>query len=247
VDIVASDVDDLLTQLDGREVTVEGEARTLETAGKTAQSAPMSPFEGFLNAITNPAIAAILLTLGLNALLFELSNPGGYVAGVIGAVCLLLALYALGAMDANWIGLGFVGLAFLLFVLDVKAPTHGALTAAGVATFVLGLYLLFNRSTVEVPWLSILLLAVGSAVFFAFIISKAVAARLGPAKTGIESLVGRKAEVRQALEPEGIVFVEGELWLAKLDAGTAAVGEEVTVIAFEGSTLSVRRPTSTLT
>jgi membrane-bound serine protease (ClpP class) len=243
VDIVADDVDDLLAQLDGREVTVAGEARTLETAGKTAQTAPMSPLEGFLNAITNPAVAAILLTLGLNALLFELSSPGGYVAGVIGAVCLLLALYALGAMDANWIGLGFVGLAFLLFVLDIKAPTHGALTAGGIAAFVLGLYLLFNRSTVEVPWLSIILLAAGSAIFFAFAVSKAVAARLGPAKTGIESLVGRKAEVRQPLEPEGIVFVEGELWRARLDAGTAAAGEEVTVVAYEGNTLSVRRTT----
>jgi membrane-bound serine protease (ClpP class) len=144
VDIVADDVDNLLAQLNGREVTVTGEARTLETAGKTAQTTPMSPIEGFLNAITNPAIAAILLTLGLNALLFELSSPGGYVAGVIGTVCLLLALYALGAMDANWIGLGFIGLAFLLFVLDIKAPTHGALTVGGIAAFVLGLYL-FNR------------------------------------------------------------------------------------------------------
>jgi membrane-bound serine protease (ClpP class) len=241
VDIVADDVDDLLAQLDGREVTVAGEARTLETAGKTAQTTPMSPIEGFLNAITNPAIAAILLTLGLNALLFELSSPGGYVAGVIGTVCLLLALYALGAMDANWIGLGFIGLAFLLFVLDIKAPTHGALTVGGIAAFVLGLYLLFNRSAVEVPWLSIILLAVGSAIFFAFAVSKAVAARLGPPKTGIESLVGRKAEVRQTLEPEGIVFIEGELWRARLDAGTAAVGEEVTVAGYEGNTLSVRR------
>jgi membrane-bound serine protease (ClpP class) len=79
-------------------------------------------------------------------------------------------------------------------------------------------------------------------IFFAFAVSKAVAARLGPPKTGIESLVGRKAEVRQTLEPEGIVFIEGELWRARLDAGTAAVGEEVTVAGYEGNTLSVRRP-----
>ncbi len=239
VDIVAVDMGELLSELDGRTVIVAGEPRTLATADKPVQSAPMSPFEALLNAIANPAVAAILLTLGVNALLFELSSPGGYIAGVIGAISLLLALYALGTMDANWIGLGFVAVAFVLFVLDIKAPTHGALTLGGVAVFILGLYLLFNGSTVEVPWLSIILLGAGSAIFFAFIVSKAVAARLGPARTGIESLVGRQAEVRQALEPEGFVFVEGELWRARLDAGTANVGDAVTITGHEGNTLAV--------
>ncbi len=243
IDIIAVDVDDLLAQLDGRTVIVAGESRTLETANKAVQPAPMSPFEGFLNAITNPAIAAILLTLGLNALLFELSSPGGYIAGVIGAILLLLAFYALGAMDANWIGLGFVAIAFALFVLDIKAPTHGLLTVGGILVFVFGLYLLFNRSAVEIPWLSIILLGAGSALFFAFIVSKALTARMRPARTGIESLVGRKAEVRQALEPEGFIFVEGELWRARLDAGTAAVGDQVTITGNEGSTLLVAQAT----
>lgn len=241
IDIVAVNLDDLLNQLDGRTVLVAGEELTLETAGKPVQPVPLSPIEGFLNAITNPAIAAILLTLGINALLFELSNPGGYVAGVIGVVCVLLALYALGTLEANWIGLGFVALAFLLFVLDIKAPTHGALTAGGIAAFIMGLYLLFNQSAVQIPWVTIIALGVGSAIFFAFIVGKAVSARLGRPKTGVESLVGQTAEVRQSLDPDGMVFVEGELWKAHLEAGQASVGEEVVIVGYDRMTLQVRR------
>jgi membrane-bound serine protease (ClpP class) len=202
----------------------------------------MSPLEGLLNAITNPAVAAILLTLGLNALLFELSSPGGYVAGIIGVICLLLALYALGALEANWIGLGFVALAFLLFALDIKAPTHGALTAGGVISFIFGLYLLFNRSAAPVPWPTIIFLAGATVTFFVFAIAQSVKAQRSPHATGIESLVGRKAEVRQALDPDGMIFIEGELWRARLEAGAAAIGEEVVVIGHEGNTLHVRRP-----
>ena len=102
---------------------------------------PLGPIEGFLNPITNPTLAAILLTIGLNAILFELSSPGGYAAGLIGVICLLLAFYALGTLNANWAGLGFVVMAFVLFVLDIKAPTHGVLTFGGIAAFVFGAFL----------------------------------------------------------------------------------------------------------
>ena len=125
IDAIAKDVPDLLQKLDGKIVTVDGKPVTLQLEGQPVEEVPLDPLEGLLNAITNPAIAAILLTIGLNAILFEISSPGGWIAGAIGAVCLLLALYALGTLQANWTGLGFVVLAFVLFVLDIKAPTHG--------------------------------------------------------------------------------------------------------------------------
>ncbi len=189
------------------------------------EEVPLSPIQSFLNIITNPALAAILLTIGLNAILFELSSPGGYAAGVVGAICLLLAFYALGTLNANWAGLGFVAVAFVLFVLDIKAPTHGVLTVGGIASFVFGLFLLFNTPELEVPWPTIIGLALVTAAFFAFAIAKALAAQHRRPTTGMESVVGQTAQVRTALEPAGMVFFNGELWKAETESGPLAVGE----------------------
>jgi len=248
IDLVAQDVPDLLRQLDGRTVTVAGQEIKLQLIDRPIEQVPLSPFESFLNTITNPALAAILLTIGLNAILFELSNPGGYVAGVIGVVCLLLAFYALGTLQANWVGLGFVVLAFALFVLDIKAPTHGALTLGGIVSFVFGAYLLFNTPEMEVPWATIIGLALATAGFFAFAIGKALAAQRRRPVTGMEGLVGQTAEVRQALNPAGMVLVAGELWRAEQEgapdsptSGPIAVGERVIVTGQEGLRLRVRR------
>jgi membrane-bound serine protease (ClpP class) len=101
---------------------------------------------------------------------------------------------------------------------------------------------LFNRSAAPVPWPTIIFLAGATVTFFVFAIAQSVKAQRSPHATGIESLVGRKAEVRQALDPDGMIFIEGELWRARLEAGAAAIGEEVVVIGHEGNTLHVRRP-----
>ncbi|MCC6946097.1 MAG: nodulation protein NfeD, partial [Thermomicrobiales bacterium] len=188
-----------------------------------------------------PAIAAILLTIGLNAILFELSSPGGWIAGVIGVVCLLLALYALGTLQANWTGLGFVLLAFALFVLDIKAPTHGALTLAGIASFIFGLYLLFNTPEMTIPWGTIIGLGAATGAFFAFVIAKALLAQRLRPRTGMEAILGEVAVVRRTLEPDGLVFVAGELWRARAESGALAVGERVIVTGYDGMLLHVRR------
>ena len=120
IDVVAANTDQLLSQLDGRTITVADLPVTLQVNGVPIEEVPLNPLEGFLNQITNPALAAILLTIGINAILFELSSPGGFAAGVLGVICVLLALYSLGTINANWTGLGFVLLAVVLFVLDVK-------------------------------------------------------------------------------------------------------------------------------
>ena len=197
------DVPDLLQKLDGKTVTVGGKPVTLQLEGQPVEEVPLNPLEGLLNAITNPAIAAILLTIGLNAILFEISSPGGWIAGALGAVCLLLALYALGTLQANWTGLGFVVLAFVLFVLDIKAPTHGLLTIAGIATFIFGSYLLFNTSEMTVPWGTIIGLAASTGAFFAFVIAKALLAQRLRPSTGIEAMVGEIAVVRRPWIPTG--------------------------------------------
>jgi membrane-bound serine protease (ClpP class) len=241
IDVIARDVPDLLKQLDGRTVTVAGEETTLHVQNAPVEEVPLGPIEEFLNTITNPALAAILLTLGLNAILFELSSPGGYAAGVIGVICLLLAFYALGTLNANWAGLGFIAIAFVLFVLDIKAPSHGVLTFGGIAAFIFGAFLLFNTPDLEVPWPTIIGLALASGAFFAFAIAKALAAQHRRPTTGMESLIGKTAEVRQALTPDGMVFVNGELWHAVSESGSVPAGETTTVTRQDGFRLRVRK------
>lgn len=240
IDIIATDLNDLLRQLDGRTVEIGGRTVTLRTAGAQVHHIPLGALESFLNAITTPTIAAILLTLGLNAILFELSNPGGYVAGIVGAVALLLAFYALGALDANWTGLGFIVLAFVLFLLDIKAPTHGLLTLAGIASFVIGAAILFNVPNVEVPWPTIISLSLATAAFFAFAIAKAIGAQRRPAVTGFEGIIGQQAIARTELNPTGTVFLQGELWQAIAQDGSISADETVQVVGREGFRLIVR-------
>lgn len=246
IDIVAKNVPDLLKQLDGRTVTVADKSIKLQVSDRPVEEIALNPIEIFFNTITNPALAAILLTIGLNALLFELANPTGYIAGIIGVICLLLAFYALGTLNANWVGLGFIILAFILFIVDIKAPTHGALTAGGILSFILGAVLLFNTPELEVPWLTIIGLALATGGFFAFAVGKAVAAQRRRPTTGMEALIGQSAEVRQALSPVGTVLVAGELWQAQAQnsAETVPVGERVTVVGQQGFRLFVSRTPS---
>ena len=219
---------------------VAGQPVTLQLSDLPVEQVPLTPFEDFLNAITNPAIATILLTIGLNALLFEISNPGALIPGIVGATCLLLALYALGTLNANWVGLGFVVLAFILFVLDIKAPTHGVLTIGGVGSFILGAYLLFNVPGLSVPWGTIILVALLTAGFFAFAVGKVIFIQRRKPVTGMEGMVGQVGQVREPLEPAGLVLVEGELWKAESENGPVPAGEEVQVTGYEGFKLRVR-------
>jgi membrane-bound serine protease (ClpP class) len=134
VDFVATDIADLLRQLDGYSVTTSSGPVILETSGMLVTPFQPSWIESLLSILTNPNIVFILLTIGVNAIIIELSSPGGWLAGFIGVVCVALALYGFGVLPVNWFGLVFLATAFALFVLDIKAPTHGALTAAGVAS-----------------------------------------------------------------------------------------------------------------
>ena len=125
-----------LDQLDGFEVEVLGRPRTLASAGLRVVPVPINLLETILNLLTNPNVVFLLLALGAQAILIELSSPGGWVAGFIGVVALALAFYGLGVLPVNWFGALFILISFVLFILDVKAPTHGALTAAGIGSLI---------------------------------------------------------------------------------------------------------------
>lgn len=253
IDGVAEDVDELLRQLDGLVVEVNGQERALQTAGASQTSLTMTVVEQVLHSLSNPLLVSLLLTIGVQAILIEMSSPGGWVAGFIGVLSLGLGLYGLGQLPANWFGLGLVAVAFVLFLLEVKAPTHGALAVAGALTMLVGLLVLFNSpGTPEFARLSIpsaVTISLSTAAFFIFIVTMAVRARKRPPITGQEALVGQVGRVRQPLalpasgRPpyEGTVLVVGELWRATADEPLAA-DERVIVAAVEGFTLKVRRP-----
>jgi membrane-bound serine protease (ClpP class) len=246
IDVIAEDVGDLLQQLDGRSVEVAGEPLVLRLAGAPVRPFPPTLVERGLQALTDPNLVFLLLSLGLQALLIELSSPGGWVAGFVGVVALSLAAYGLGILPVNWFGAIFLAAAFVLFVLDLKAPTHGALTAAGLASFVVGALVLFNSpgtpsfQRVSVP----LVLGMGAvtAGLFALLLTLVVRAQRRPVEVGAAALVGRVGEVRQRVAPLGQVQVAGELWAAEIDPAETAIeaGARVEITAVEGLRLRVR-------
>ncbi len=241
IDFIANDLSDLLEQMDGFTVMLHDREVTLNTKDAPTEELPMTAIERILHTITNPNIAFILLTLGINGILFELSSPGGYLAGVVGAICLLLAFYALGVLDVNYTGLLFIALAFLLFVIDIKAPTHGVLTVGGIVSFVLGSLILFNSPFNAVSLNLVITVALATGAFFAFIVAKAMLIQRQPATTGAESLVGAMATARTDLSPTGKVFLKGEWWEAEADDAPIEAGEQVRVTSVDKFRLHVSR------
>jgi membrane-bound serine protease (ClpP class) len=247
VDFIAADVDDLLQQLDGFEVTVQGEPQVLDTANATQLAQEMGPLQRLLNFIADPAIASILFSLGTLGLIVELRTPGFGGAGIVGAICLLLAFYALGQLDANFAGLALIAVALALFVAEAFTPTFGLLAVGGGVAFILGAILLYDTPGLDVPWVTLIVLTVLLTGFAIFVGSKALAAQHRPPLTGVESLIGRPAQVKErfAAGQPGSVFVAGEWWTAKLESGEVQPGDHVEIVAREGYTLLVRRPSPT--
>jgi membrane-bound serine protease (ClpP class) len=252
IDVVADDVDDLLEQLDGQTVEIDGQEITLETADASQEPFDQNTVEQLLHALSNPLLIGILLTIGVQAILIEISSPGGWAAGFIGVLCLGMALYGLGTLPANWLGLGLIVIAFILFLLEVKTATFGLLAVAGAITFLVGLLVLFNSpGTPDFARISItsaIGITIFTAAFFIFLVAKAVQAQRRQPLTGTEGLVGMVGPVRADLtvtgtDPEfteGTVLVNGEIWRA-ISNEEIGSGEQVVVKSVDGFTLRVKK------
>jgi membrane-bound serine protease (ClpP class) len=246
VDFLAEDLNDLLVSMDGHEVQLATGSVRLETGGSQVETLEPTFIEQLLAILTNPNIVFLLLTVGVQAILIELSSPGGWVAGFIGAVCLALAAYGLGVLDVNWFGLVFMTIAIILFVLDIKAPTHGALTLAGVASLIVGALVLFNSPSVpgfqhvSVPLIVVTSLLMGG-LFFG-ILMFAIRAKQEPVKVGVESLVGRYGFASGEIIRRGQVQLGGEQWSAEPAEGQPAIpgGSRVQVVRIQGVKLVVK-------
>jgi membrane-bound serine protease (ClpP class) len=251
IDAVAIDVDDLLRQLDGLPVEVKGRPVTLEIADADRQQLSMSLVEQFLHALSNPLLIGLLMTIGVQAILIEIGSPGGWAAGFIGVLCLGLGLYGLGTLPANWLGLGLIAVAFVLFFLEVKTPATGILAVAGTITLLAGLLVLFNSpGSPEFARISIagaLGIAFFTAGFFIFLVAKALNAQLQAPSTGAEGMVDMTGTTRTDMVAaegmsnlySGTVLVNGEVWRA-LSERAIEEGERVIVKSVEGITLHVK-------
>lgn len=247
IDYIAPNVNDLLRQMDGKQVNTTAGTLILHTAQATVVPLQATFIEDLLAALTDPNIVLLLLNIGVVAILIELSNPGGWVPGFIGVVCLALAVYGLDLLPVNWFGLIFIILAFALFILDIKAPTHGALTAAGVGSLIVGALVLFNSSNVPGVQHASVPLVFGTsimtgALFFGILLF-ALRAQKVPIRTGQESLLGRTGKVTADLNPCGHVQVAGELWTAELVDGSEPLpsGTRVAVVGVKGVRLLVQK------
>jgi len=248
IDFMADDTDNLLQKLDGFTVQMADGPRTLNTANARTESLPMSFIEQLILMLTDPNIVFLLITIGVQAILIEISSPGGWVAGFFGVVCLALGGYGLGILPVNWFGIIFLLSAFVLFILDIKAPTHGALTTAGVASFIVGALVLFNSpGTPQFQQVS-LPLVIGAGIVtglvFLTIVGFGIRAMRVPIRVGEESLVGKTGTARTSVdETGGQVQLLSELWSAELADGAAKIrkGDAVEVVEVKGLRLIIRK------
>ena len=241
IDVIADDVPDLLRKIDGRTATVAGKPQQLETAGLEIVAAPPGWRTELLALLTNPNVAFILMLIGVYGLILEFFNPGAVAPGLVGTICLLLALYALALLPINYAGAALVLFGIALMVAEAHIGAFGALGVGGIAAFVIGALLMFPS---QAPGFAlsrgvVIGAVIGSAVVLMLVLGFALRSRRRPVVTGGEALIGADGEAVSWQDGEGRVRVQGEIWLARSD-GPLAAGSRVKVVARDGLVLRVK-------
>jgi len=248
IDLIAEDETELLNAVDGMTVEVNGENQTLATADASLYIKKKSTRSSVLNLLGNPQIAFILFMVGIYGLIFGFMSPGTYVPEMIGAICLILALYGMGLFGVNMFGVLLLVIAVILFIAEALTPTFGILTVGGVVCLIIGALILPKEPLLFDPeWfrgflLTILGIAAASAVFFIFALGAVLKLRKRSIKVGGEELIGQvtKADT-EITEEKGTIKIHGEIWNARTQAGEIEEGEKVEIVAREGLTLFVKR------
>lgn len=242
IDLVAQDIPDLLQKIDGKEVQRKNFRKTIYTAGLEARKIEPGLGHRILKTISNPTIAYILLMIGLAGLYFELSQPGVVLPGVIGAIALILAFYALQTLPVNYAGFLFILLAIILFILEIKISSYGMLAIAGLISITLGSIMLFRTPAgkMMLPYSVLIPSVIGISLFFIVVAALTYRAQRMKPKIGMEALIGARGVVEESLNPTGKVFVEGELWNAESDEFIPK-GSEVEVVEVHNLRLRVKK------
>jgi len=241
IDVIAPDIPDLLKQLDGRTITrFNGSTTVLHLAGQRVQTLDMSLKQRILDFMMDPNVAFILFAIGMLALYVEFNHPGAIVPGVVGFIFVLLAVFAFNILPTRHAALILIVAAFVMFILDAKFATHGALTVGGIALMILGALLLVDAPIPEmrVRLVTALAVSIPMGLITAFLVGLVIKARRNKVVTGSQGLIGEIGTAHSGLHPEGKVFVHGELWDA-VSSTDVAPGERVRVKRVDGLRLSV--------
>lgn len=243
VDVVAESVPDLLAKIDGRTVKTIRGPHTLATRGAPVQPIEIGVRDRFLNVITDPNVAYVLMMLGMLGLFFELSNPGVILPGVIGGISLILAFFAFQSLPINYAGLLLILFGIVLLVAEIKVVSHGVLAMGGIVAMALGSLMLFDAPELgfRLSWWVIVPTVGATAGLFLFVLAAGLRALRRRPMLGASGMIGQTGVARGPLEGEGQVAVQGELWRAVAAGGPIEDGAAVRVVGVEGLTLNVVR------
>jgi membrane-bound serine protease (ClpP class) len=240
IDLTAQDLTELLSRLDGRKVSVQGSELTLRTEGIQLSVIEPDWRTRLLSVIADPNIAYLLILIGIYGLIFEFYSPGFVLPGVVGAICLLLALFALQVLPVNYAGLALLVLGIIFMVSEIFVPSFGALGIGGLIAFVMGSILLIDTDVpgygISVPL--IVTFSIISGVFFLGVVGMAIKARERPVVSGQEELIGACGTVQEDFETDGRIHIHGESWRAKSTVPMKR-GQTVIVTRLDGLTLYV--------
>lgn len=243
INMVAASEQELLTKIDGQQVTVSTGAVVLKTKSATVQTLEMGWGEKMLNILSDPNVAYILFLLGLYGLLFELYSPGAIFPGIIGGICIILALYTMHTLPVNYAGLALIVFGVVLFLLEIKIVSHGLLGIGGVVSLLLGSMMLIRTDetwhVASLSWTVIITAVTISSLFFLFIIGMGLKAQRAKPAIGLEAMIGEIGQSLSELNPGGTVRMHGEIWKAISIAGLIAEGKKVVVTGFLNFTLQV--------
>jgi membrane-bound serine protease (ClpP class) len=231
VDLVANDIEDLLAKIEGYKYLRNDNTLVFSGTGATVSQVEMNWRQRILNAIGNPNIAYLLMMLGILGIFFEISQPGVILPGVIGAIAILLAFFALSTLPVNYVGVLLILLSFVLFVLEVKITSYGMLSIGGIIAMTLGSLMLIDSSEpyLQISGAVIAATVTVSAGFFLFAVSMVVRTQRRPAVSGQEGMIGETGTVVKAIDGRGSVFVHGEYWQA-LSSEPIAAGTEIEIV-----------------
>jgi membrane-bound serine protease (ClpP class) len=243
INFIAANEQELLNTIDGKTVTVSTGAVVLHTKNASVEVLEMGWGEKMLNILSDPNVAYILFLLGLYGLIFELYSPGAIFPGIIGGICIILALYTMHTLPVNYAGLALIVFGIILFLLEIKIVSHGLLAIGGVLSLLLGSMMLIRTnqawSIAGLSW-TVIITAVGiSSLFFLFVVGMGIKAQRAKPLTGLEAMIGEIGHAISELNPAGTVRMHGEIWRAISPAGLIPEGKKVIVTGFQDLTLQV--------
>jgi len=245
IDLIAKNLDDLLVQIDGKQIETVNGMITLHTKGARIEPIEMEWAEKMLDTLSDPNIAYILFMLGIYGLMFELYNPGSIFPGIVGVISLVLAFYTMHTLPINYAGLALIIFGIILFLLEIKIVSHGMLAIGGAVSLFLGSIMLIRTSSVlefvEISWIVIVASVAITTFFFVFLLGLGLKVQRKKPTTGIEGLIGEIGEALSLLNPEGTVRVHGELWEAESTSGKIAKGERIRVVEIQNLKLRVEQ------